>query len=563
LHTARTVAAAFLAVFALCLAVAFRTQASTRPDSVPTGTVRSLSVVLPKVSCTSLAGTTAHIDGLAVRISAAKEGRASSTQPEYCDVKGTIAKYIGIEVLLPTKTWHQRYLQVGCSALCGIINLAAPESGGYTPLEEGYFVIATDNEGHSGIETARWAGNPAQRVDFAYLADHDTALVAKGLASRFYGVTPKFSYFDGCSQGGHEALTEAQRYPRDFNGILAGAPASIMTEQDSLVREWETDVNISASGHPIVTATLAALVHKSVLKACAGTVGLVLDFRSCGDKFNIQALACTKSTAAGCLSAAQIAVFEKIYAGPETLNGERLYVGGYSVGSEEGWDLPASTSETVARGGAWSNWLQYLAFARDIGTAGVDDEAFTKAYFHEVERLAPLYDATNPNLSAFEQRGGKLILWQGGEDPTVPTNASLAYYQAVVKAMGGLHAAEQFAKYYVLPGVGHCFRNAPDTFAGLSSLVTWAEKGDAPDALTATEYASGVTSGGIHATLRSIELYPYPELPAYSGHGNPDTASSYVPRYSAALTRVIPWLGRFDERTMWCNASGTGCFLTK
>jgi feruloyl esterase len=532
-------------------------------DSEPTSSILDLPVVLPKVSCTSLASATLHIDGLAVKISAAKTGRASSTQPEYCHVQGTVAKYIDIEVLLPTKTWHERYLQVGCSALCGSINLTAPESSGYTPLEEGYFVVASDNEGHSGEETASWAGNAAQRVDFAYLADHDTALVAKGLASRFYGVTPRFSYFDGCSQGGHEALTEIQRYPSDFNGVLAGAPASIMTEQDSFVREWEADVNVSASGHPIVTAMQAALVHKSVLKACADHVGLVLDFRSCGDKFKIKALACTESRTANCLSAAQIAVFEKIYAGPETPNGERLYVGGYSVGSEEGWGLPASTSETVARGGAWSKWLEYLAFARDIGTAGVDDEAFTRAYFEEVERLAPLYDATNPDLSSFKQRGGKLILWQGEEDPTVPTNASIAYYQAVVKAMGGLHAVEQFAKDYVLPGVGHCGNSGPDTFPGLSSVVTWTERGGPPDALVATEYASGATSGGLGSPLRTIELYPYPDLPAYSGHRNPDRASSYVPRYSAALTRVIPWLGRFDEKTMWCNASGTGCFLTK
>jgi hypothetical protein len=542
--------------------VALRTQTSTRADTAPTGTIVSLPVVLPKVSCASLAGATS-IDGLAVKISVAARERASSTQPEYCDVRGTIAKYIGIEVRLPTKTWHQRYLQVGCAALCGNINLTAPESSGYTPLEEGYFVVAADNQGHSGEETASWAGNATQRVDFAYLADHDTALVAKGLASRFYGVTPRFSYFDGCSQGGHEALTEVQRYPRDFNGVLAGAPASIMTEQDSFVREWETDVNISASGHPIVTAAQAALVHKAVLEACAGDIGLVLDFRSCDDKFKVKALACPKPTTASCLSAAQIEVFERIYAGPQTPNGERLYVGGYSVGSEEGWDLPASASETVARGGGWSKWLQYLAFARDIGTAGADNDTFTKAYFDEVERLAPFYDATNPDLSAFKRRGGKLILWQGGEDPTVPTNASLAYYQAVVKAIGGLRATKEFAKYYVLPGVSHCGNSGPGAFAGLSSVVTWTEKGDAPNPLTASEYASGVTAVGIHSPLRTIELYPYPDLPVYSGHGNPDRASSYVPRYSAALTQVIPWLGRFDEKTIWCDASGTGCVLTK
>src|SRR5580658_608716 len=233
------------------------------------GEMAALGVILPKVSCASLENETS-VSGLAVAVTSTTEGRATPTSPEYCDVQGTIAQYIGFQVLLPTQTWRQRYLQLGCSALCGTISLGVPQSTGYSALAGGYFVIASDDQGHTGSDTAEWGANATQRVDFAYLADHDTAVVAKGLASDFYSQAPRYSYFDGCSQGGHEALTEVQRYPNDFNGVLTGAPASIMTELNSLMEEWAADANISSTDRPIVTTAQTALVHQAVLSQCGG-----------------------------------------------------------------------------------------------------------------------------------------------------------------------------------------------------------------------------------------------------------------------------------------------------
>jgi feruloyl esterase len=170
-----------------------------------------------------------------------------------------------------------------------------------------------------------WYANATQRVDFAYLSDHDLAVVSTGLAAEFYGVKPAYSYFDGCSQGGHEALTEAERYPKDFNGILAGAPANIMTELNSVLHEYETDVEIDPSGHGIVTEPEAMTVENAALKACDPKVGLMLDYRSCEQKFNIDSVECTATNTTNCLTAQQIAVMEKIYPGPVDAHGRHLY----------------------------------------------------------------------------------------------------------------------------------------------------------------------------------------------------------------------------------------------
>lgn len=562
-------------------AQATATTASTVTSISSDSGLANLPVRKATISCAELAGTT-KVDGLTLDVADYQVGSYAKGDPQYCALTGHIATYIGFEILLPTTTWRQRYLQVGCGGLCGSIGVNAAESSGFQALQDGYFVVAAEDDGHSGSSDS-WYSNATQRVDFAYLSYHDLAVVAKGLAKIFYGSKPRYSYFDGCSQGGHEALTEVQRYPQDFNGVLAGAPASIMTELNAILHEWEADANIDSSGHPIVTEADAELVGDAALKACDPTTGLMLDYRACEQTFDINSLLCKNGETSGCLTSAQIATMEKIYSGPVTAHGQKLYPGGYSLGSEWGLGLPTSTSVTLTKGGGMSDWLQYFAFETDIGTTGVDDEQFTAAYFKQIEKLAPFWDATDPDLAPFERAGGKLILWQGEADWSIPTISSIAYYQAVVKAMGGLANTQKFARYYLLPGVGHCGSGAPDTYAGLASVVSWTETGKAPTALTATEYSSSSTPGGpppsggsgsdltdaipdlgaapSGTVVRSDTLFPYPELPAYKGYGNVDDASSYIGEVSTALQEPVRWLGRFDTTMMWCNSSGTDCKL--
>jgi hypothetical protein len=579
------------------------------PSVSDSQSMASLPVRPAKISCAALAQTQ-EIGGLAVTIDATEVGQASATSPEYCAVTGHIATNVGFEALFPVSTWRGRYLEIGCGGLCGNIGLNPPETTDYQPLQDGWFVVASQDEGHAGNGTA-WYANAAQRVDFAYLSDHYLAVVVKGLAQAYYGYRPIYSYFDGCSQGGHQALTEAQRFPRDFNGILAGAPASIMTELNAVLHEYTYAQNYDHSsgtgdysGNTILDQPEANIVLNAAMQACYPQVGLMLDYRSCEQKFNLDSVECSATLATNCLTSQEIAVVQKIWNGPVDAQGQHLYPGGYPLGSEFNWsngtsaNLPLTPGGTVTPAGFITAWLQYFTFGNpqtgiDIGTNGVNDEPFTQAYFDLIEQLAPFWDATDPDLSAFRDAGGKLILWQGEADWSIPTISSIAYYQAVLKAMGGVWATQQFARYYLLPSVGHCGGNGPDTYPGLASVVSWTETGRAPNALTSNQYAAAtgppgppasstpiVTSttgtptgdetlsipalgaASTTALTRSIRIFPYPELPAYNGYGNVDDASSFVGKVSTALQQPTPWLGSFNTKQTWCTPDGLDCWTT-
>jgi hypothetical protein len=547
----------------------------------------NLAAIPARMSCSQLAQTT-KVNGQAIHIVKYQTASASATSPQYCAVTGHINTYIGFEILLPVSTWRQRYLQVGCGGLCGSINIAPPQTTGYKPLADGDFVLAAEDDGHSGNDTS-WYSNPQQRVDFAYLSYHDVALVSKGLAAKFYGTAPRYSYFDGCSQGGHEALGEVQRYPTDFNGVLAGAPASIMTELNSVLHEYTFEANYSQphySGSTILDQPEADIVLNAALKACDPKSGLILDDRACEEKFNLNSVRCSATLTTDCLTAAQLAVVRKVWNGPVDSQGQHLYPGGYSLSSMYDWSDPTSVNLPQAPGGTVTPasfitaWLQYFAFETDIGATAVKDEPFTQAYFEKIEKLAPFWDATDPDLGSFAQAGGKLILWQGEADYSIPAITSTAYYQAVVQANGGLAATKQFARDYALPGVGHCGGNGPDAYNGVGAVVAWTEQHVAPQALVATQYAPAATTppgpppssgtdltdavpalgaSATTAVVRQIKLFPYPELPAYNGYGNVDDASSYVGRVSKALQQPAPWLGKFDTAMIWCNKQGMNC----
>jgi tannase/feruloyl esterase len=541
------------------------TIATTAPTAT-TAQIRAAepAVVSPKVDCAALAAQDlSGVPGAPAVVGSATVATAPQGGWEACDVKGTVAPQIQFEVLLPTKTWRQRYLQTGCGGFCGNVTINAQAAAGCVPLTRGDFVMATNNEGHvaAGGFDGVFGTDPQLRVDYGYQADHLVSLVVKSLIKTFYGQGPRFSYFDGCSQGGHQGLTEAQRYPGDFDGIVAGAPASIFTALNVWYQGWNARANTGADGRAILTADKLPALHAAVLAECDGKDGLadgqIDDPRACA--FDPASIRCAGADSASCLTAAQVETVRKLYEGPRDNRGRRLYPGGQAMGSESAWVpwvVPAPPNTAIAATidqGIAANTLKYLAFATPRPTMTVADLDFDAATFRKVSEQAGIYDATDPNLSAFRARGGKLLLWHGWADPAISPQGTVAYYHAVTERMGGRQATERFARLFMLPGVNHCGGGqAPNTIDALTPVLNWVEQGTPPDRLVATQPANG---GGV---ARTRPIFPYPLVARYDGTGSTDDAANFAPTApSVGFDDAISWLGSFRsgyERTCsWKN----------
>jgi hypothetical protein len=384
--------------------------------------------------------------------------------------------------------------------------------------------------------------------------------VAKTIITDFYGSGPSYSYFDGCSQGGHEGLTEAQRYPTDFNGIIAGAPASIVQELNTFYQPWLANVDWTASGQPILTSTQLPLLHDAVMAACAGADGQIDNPFNC--HFDPSTLQCQTAAQTNCLTPAQVAVVKKIYSGPVDPQGRRLYPGGEPYGSELAWSpwmIPApgqGYTQTVAFS-IGAPWLKYLSFSGVLPgsqTSVMQHAAFTDSAFATAKKLAGLYDADDPDLSAFRAAGGKLIMWQGWADQAISPYGTIDYYTDMTQLMGGLHATRQFARLFMLPGVFHCGGgNAPNQLDAVDAMLAWVEQGTAPKSLMATETSS--TSPTTVVAQRPI--FPYPAISKYNGTGNVNDPSSYSREPNKAMPTTT-WLGHFPSaRPLWCGYHGT------
>jgi len=534
-------AAAVLLIPATTAAVATVHTSTARPAAPSTAT--------PVVACAAMAAVDVSAAvGAGTGVVAAAPATAPGGYP-VCDVKGVIAPQIQFEVQLPTQTYRQRYLQTGCGGLCGSLAINAPAAVGCAPLTDGAFATASNNQGHVGGGTAdgNFGTDHALRIDFAYRADHLTALAAKALITAFYGQAPRYSYFDGCSQGGHEALTEAQRYPHDFDGILAGAPASITTELNGFNQPWLARVDFDAAGRVILPASKLPALHAAVMARCDGLDGLVDgqldDPRRC--PFDPATLTCPAGIDNDtCLTPAQLTVVRKIYSGAVDIRGRHLYPGGQPYGSElvwAGWMIPPDPAATQDSTIAWrigNGWVKYLAFDPNPPLRStLNDLAFDKATFDRVQRLAGLYDATDPDLRAFQRSGGKLILWHGWADQAIPPTGTVAYYQAVQDRMGGLAATQRFARLFMFPGMYHCFGGTgPYSFDLLTPLLNWVESGAAPQRVDAALPGT-----------RTRPVFPYPLVARYDGTGSTDDAANFTAAQPAnPVDDHFPWLGRFE-----------------
>jgi feruloyl esterase len=507
-------------------------------------------------------GTLADADvsasvGAATRISSATVVGLGQPAP-YCRVLGEVDPKVKFEVRLPVSGWTQRFVQTGCGGLCGNLSVRLNNAAACLPARNGELALASSDMGHSGGFDAEWGRTDyAARIDFAYRAMHVTALAAKAIIGKYYGRPPRYSYFTGCSDGGREALMEAQRYPHDFDGITAGAAAMNFTTQNTFYHGWNARVNTDASGHAILTGDKLAILHAAALAQCDSTDGLtdglISDPVNCHVDLSVARCRADEDPE-GCLSPRQVEVAGEIYRGAHDQEGSQLVIGGPLPGSELDWAgvfVPAAGEEGFMSGRIAQGTIKYLASdPNPPETFTLADLTFDRETFAASTRLHDLYDATDPDLSAFAAAGGKLILWHGLADPHISPLNTVAYYGAMQRVMGA-DRVENFTRLFLFPGGGHCGGGeGPFEIDLMSAIMEWVERGTAPAVLVAAHAGTG----------RTRPVFAYPRVAQYVGRGSIDEAANFVAAAPAIpLRTTYDWLGvsfYSPHYERWCTATG-------
>ena len=468
---------------------------------------------------------------------------AERDQPEVCRVAGVVAPNINFELRMPTTNWNGKFVHYGCGGACGVVYRPQLEE----PLARGYAVVSSDM-GHSAapnVELYRW-GNLQGVIDFGFRATHVVTLASKEIIDEYYGRGPKQSYYMGCSTGGVQGVIEAQRYPYDFDGILVGAPAY---ESGPSFLQWSARANLDAKGDPILSPAKLPMVRKAVLAACDELDGLkdglIQDPLKC--HWDPSAIACkTGSSGATCLTPAEVVVVRKIYSGPTDSQGHSLAYGpgGMMRGSEYGWTPAFITSKALP-----SQWLKDKGSDMGDFVYPVASGNAGKPYDYDVDPkrgnifwggsvVQWMRYAGNPDLRRFKDHGGKMILYHGWDDNEVSPGASVDYYQLTTRTMGGEAPTQAFFRMFMIPGMAHCRRGpGGDAFDALTALETWVEKDQAPDALIVHHLVKEQNYLGLPRPRyplpagsydRTRPVYAFPDSAAYSGHGDPKDAASWV-----------------------------------
>ncbi len=455
--------------------------------------------------------------------------------PVFCRVTGvlrpTTDSDIRFEVWLPENDWNQRFLGVGNGGFAGSIGYQGLAGN----LRRGFATAGSDAGHQAKAEDASWAFHHPEKIkDFGWRAVHLTAERAKDIVKAYYGKTAAKSYFDSCSDGGREALMEAQRFPGDYDGILAGAPANAWT------RMLTSGVSVAQStiGDPraYISSLKLPAIQRAALAACDDADGVKDGFLSDPPKchFDPAVLLCKGADSLACLTQPQVQSLKTFYGGGEDAQGKSFFPG-YLMGDESSWDNWVLGNGPGSGSGIQyvQNYFRYMV-ANDpkwnILTADVAGslQAATR-------QTADDLDATNPNLGGLSARGGKLIMYHGWNDPAISPWNSIAYYQSVQKAMGDSEAAG-FLRLYMVPGMEHCAGGpGPAAFGQLGiattngpkygvfdALVDWVEKGVPADTVTATKY------GPDNKATMTRPLCPYPATAKYKGTGDTNDAANFV-----------------------------------
>jgi len=467
--------------------------------------------------------------------------------PAFCRVvagaQPTKTSSIAFEVWMPTVTWNGKFEGVGSGGSLGSIGYTSLADG----LKRGYATMANDN-GHTG---SMWtfADVPEKVIDFGYRAQHVTTQLGKAITEEFYGVAPQHSYFIGCSQGGHHALMELQRFPEDYDGIVGGDPANYWTHLmvAELFNSLEATLADPANALP---ASKLPVITQAVIAECDAKDGLVdrliTDTRRC--TFDPASLLCPGGDEPTCLTAAQVEAVKQIYAGPHNpRTGEQIFPGEPKSSEEVSWQglwvgvtVPGGSSYEFFTHGVYGDdpSFDYLTFDFDADVAYTDSKPVAG------ETYASALNAINPDLSNFKERGGKLIMYHGFSDGFITPFNSIRYYNDVVATMGqgpaALEETQRFARLFMVPEMGHCAGGpGPTNFDPLVALERWVEDGVAPDRIIGSHLNPDST------VAFTRPLCPFPQEARYRGHGSVNDAANFVCRYTAVTP--LPLIDAFAD----------------
>jgi Tannase and feruloyl esterase len=532
---------AILAVCALSFSTAWSQQAPASDDTC----VKLASLTLPGAKVVSAAVVAAGAftpPGNPTLPPAAKAllGRL----PEFCHVQvmatPSVDSAIPIEVWMPVKGWNGKLRGQGNGGFAGSVDYVGPA----VALMEGYASGATDT-GHTGnAGDANWAlGHREKVIDFGYRAVHEMTAISKTVVKSYYGDAPKHNYFASCSDGGREALMEAQRFPADYDGIVAGAPANNWTAL--LTNGLHSEQAMSGDPAGYLPAAKLPAIDAAVRAACDAadgvTDGVINDPRQC--HFKPATLICKGAESDACLTAKQAHTLEVLYGGLHDAAGKLIFPG-YLPGAEQG-------------AGGWGTWITgpapgtsamyvistnyFINMVYEEKDWDYKNAVIADAYKAALEKTSQMLDATDPNLKPFAARGGKLILYHGWNDPGISPLNTINYYNDVRKAVGS-SSADSFVRLFMIPGMQHCLTGPGATsldqwdmpMAGVPddaqhdvylALEAWVEKGSAPESMIAAKYDLTADPPKLQMTR---PICAYPKAAKYKGRGDTKNAANFT-----------------------------------
>ncbi len=498
-------------------------EAATSPTGYANGSLQ------PALQCSALA----KLQLPAVVRLTATAVVAEGAVPAHCRVDGTIEPEITFQVNLP-QSWNGRFYMIGNGGHAG----QQPDDPFQLPHRNAalsnHFVMAMTDTGHDAAKEPGASfvlSNPQKAIDYAYRAVHETAVTSKAIANAYYGTPVRYAYWNSCSNGGRQGLLEAQRYPDDFDGIIANAPWVDQTGF-TIGALW----NQRALNESPVSAGKLATLANSVMEKCDAVDGLgdglIDDPRQCDFKVARDVPVCAAGDDSdSCLTPAQAAAVQKVYDGPRDASGRQLFPG-FMPGSEalvsgpngtaSGWSgliAPPTAGASSADFNLAEGTMRYLVPLTpqpqwDYRSFNFDTDT------GQLDRWSRLADATDINLRAFRAKGGKLLMTYGWADAILQPLMGVHYYEQAVTANGD--NGTDFLRLFMLPGMAHCAGGVgPDQHDPVTAIIDWVETNRAPALLTAKRIVNG-------ETLRSRPLCPYPQVARYRGQGSIDEAANFA-----------------------------------